>query len=221
MVINEWYMLDNYHEDEGDGADFYSAGTSRGDGGTGLWADERLWVSRNFVDSRCLANGPIRVMFELVYEPFNVNGTSVSEVKRVTLDAGQNLDRYQSTYRSFTRPGQPVTLTGAIGLKKVNGEQKEFNAAHGWLIKWEKMEKNAGNQGLAIIADSSAVEKQVEDKLNQLVLVKLSPQNTISYRAGFCWDKAGQFTSLDAWMKYVDDLSQATQSPIEVTVVGK
>src|SRR4029079_10794958 len=64
LVINDWYLLDNYHEDAGEGADFYSAGSSRGDGGTGLWAAGQLWVSRNFVDSRVLANGPIRVMFE-------------------------------------------------------------------------------------------------------------------------------------------------------------
>ena len=77
MLINDWYMLDNYHEDSGEGADFYSAGLTRGCGGNGLWAGERLWVSRNFVASRVLANGPIRVMFELTYEPFDVNGISV------------------------------------------------------------------------------------------------------------------------------------------------
>ena len=30
MVIDEWYMVDNYHVDTGQGADFYSAGKSRG-----------------------------------------------------------------------------------------------------------------------------------------------------------------------------------------------
>jgi hypothetical protein len=34
MVINDWYMADNYHVDNGEGADFYSAG--RGCGGNGL-----------------------------------------------------------------------------------------------------------------------------------------------------------------------------------------
>src|SRR5262249_10233805 len=88
MVINEWYMVDNHHADAGEGADFYSAGASRGCGGTGIWAADKLWTSKNFVDSRVLANGPIRVVFELVYDPFDVNGTKVSEVKRISLDAG-------------------------------------------------------------------------------------------------------------------------------------
>ena len=221
MVINEWYMADNYHSDEGEGADFYSAGLSRGDGGNGLWAADQLWVSRGFVDSRSLANGPIRVMFELVYEPFNVNGISVSEVKRVTLDAGQNLDHYQSFYKPFTRPGQSVPLTTGIGLKKVKGEKVEFNAERGWLLKWEPMEKNAGQQGLAIIADPKLVEKQAEDKLNQLVIAKVPENNVAAYWAGFCWDKFGGISSADAWKNYVDEFAQGVQSPIEVSVAEK
>jgi uncharacterized protein DUF4861 len=220
LVINDWYLTDNYHADFGEGADFYSAGLSRGDGGSGLWAADQLWVSRNFVKSHVLANGPVRVMFELVYEPFNVNGVSVSEVKRVTLDAGSQFDRYQSTYKPFIRPGQTMPFTAAAGLKKVNGEQVDVNAAHGWLAKWEKMEKNAGNQGLAIIVDPKNFERQAEDKLNLLVLSKLS-NNEASWWAGFCWDKAGQFTTADAWKKHVDEFSQGLSSPIEVSVAAQ
>jgi Domain of unknown function (DUF4861) len=221
MVINEWYMADNYHEDTGEGFDDYSAGLSRGDGGNGLWAADRLWTSRAFVNSRVLANGPLRVMFELTYEPFEVNGISVSEVKRITLDAGQNLDHYQSTYKQFTRPGQTVKLTTGIGLKKVGGEQKDLNAEHGWFAKWEKMEKNAGNQGLAIIFDPKLFEKQTEDKLNQLVLTKVPDNGVASYWAGFCWDKFGSLTDSDSWKKYVDEFAQGLQSPIEVSVALK
>ena len=221
MVIDGWYMSDNYHADNGEGCDDYSAGLSRGCGGNGLWAADRLWVSRNFVHSRVLANGPIRVLFELVYEPFEVNGISVSEVKRVALDAGQNLDHFQSSYQAFTRPERPVTLTAAIGLKKVAGEQTEFNAEHGWLLSWEKMEKLPGNQGVAIIIDPKRVEKQAEDKLNQLLIAKVSAENVSSYWAGFAWEKYGPATTAEAWKKYVDEFAQGLQSPIKVGVSAK
>ena len=53
MVIDEWYMVDNYHSDSGEGYDDYSAGATRGDGGDGLWArTNKLWVSKNFVKLR-------------------------------------------------------------------------------------------------------------------------------------------------------------------------
>jgi hypothetical protein len=217
MVIDEWYMLDNYHEDSGEGFDDYSAGASRGCGGIGLWAADRLWVSKNFIDSRVLANGPIRVMFELVYDTFDVNGVGVSEVKRVTLDAGSQLDHFQSYFKVFSRPERPVTLTAGIGLKKVKGEQITLNQDHGWVAKWEPMEKNAGEQGLAIISDPELVEKQTQDAKNLLLLVK-TPDNVASYWAGFCWDKAGAITTFDAWKKYVDDFAAGRRSPVEVSV---
>jgi Domain of unknown function (DUF4861) len=214
MVIDEWYMVDNYHVDAGDGADFYPAGESRGCGGDGLWAGGSLWVSRNFVDSRVLANGPIRVMFELTYDAFDVNGTPVSEMKRITLDAGSQLDHYESIYqpRSSASP-----LTAAIGLKKVAGQLRELNAGHGWLATWEPMDKKAGQQGLAVIADPQLLEKPAEDARNLLLLTK-APGNEAAYWAGFAWDKAGRFTTFDAWKTYVDEFSQRIRSPIQISI---
>lgn len=213
MVIDQWYMVDNYHVDSGDGADFYSAGATRGCGGNGLWAANTLWVSKNFVDSRVLANGPIRVMFELVYDAFDVNGTKVSEVKRITLDAGSQFDHFQSAYQ----PQSNAALTTAIGLKKVPGELTQLDAAQGWLATWEPVEKNAGQQGLAVIVDPSLLEKQTEDQRNLLMLAK-TPGNVASYWAGFAWDKAGAFTSFDAWKKHVDEFARRVRSPIAISV---
>jgi hypothetical protein len=225
MVINDWYLADHYHEDSGEGADFYSAGASRGCGGNGLWVGDKLWTSYNFVDSRVLANGPIRVVFELDYPPFKVAGASYAEVKRVSLDAGSQLDRFESRYRSFfpefDKPIDREKLFVGVGLKKVTGEKVEFNAAHGWLCKWEPMAKGAGEQGLAIVVDPKRVEKQAEDKLNQLVIIRPPENLKVMYWAGFCWNKAGQITSSDAWKKYVEEFTQGVASPIEVTVVGQ
>jgi pectinesterase len=68
LVINNWYMVDDYHREHGQGGDFYSAGATRGDGGTGIWTGGKLYPSANFRDTRVYAVGPIRLMFELTYE---------------------------------------------------------------------------------------------------------------------------------------------------------
>lgn len=213
LVIDDWYLVDNYHADAGEGGDFYSAGATRGCGGDGLWAADRLWVSQNFVASRVLANGPIRVMFELDYEAFDVNGTRVSEVKRITLDAGSQLDHFQSFYKPL--PG--TILTTGIGLKKVDAEVTEQNAARGWFAVWEPMEKNMGKQGLAVIVDPDLFEKQTSDRDNLLLLVK-TPRNIASYWAGFGWDRAGRFASFNAWKAYIDEFSQRLHSPLEIRI---
>jgi hypothetical protein len=218
MVISDWYLADDYHVDHGEGADFYSAGLSRGCGGSGLWAGDRLWVSRNFVNSNVLANGPIRVLFELEYAPYTYENFSVSEIKRVSLDAGHQFDRYQSRYKPFVVPGRAITLTAAAGLKKVPDETLEVNAAEGWIAKWEKVEKNGGNQGLAIITAPGDFEKHTEDALNQLVITKVDANNTATWWAGFCWDRAGHYPDPEAWKKHVGEYAKGLAAPIQLTV---
>jgi len=221
MVINDWYLSDHYHEDRGEGADFYSAGLSRGCGGNGLWAGGRLWTSRNFVRSRVLANGPILVMFELEYEPFDVNGVSVSETKRITLDAGSQFNHFQSIYKQYMRPGQTRKLVAGIGLKKAVGEQLESMASEGWMLKWEKVARSAGSQGVAVIVPPKQWQKKTQDELNHLVLAELENGDVVSYWAGFAWDKAGRITSAEAWKTYVQEFALCVESRVVVSVSAR
>ena len=213
MVIDDWYMVDNYHSDHGEGCDDYSAGATRGDGGAGLWAEDKLVAPINFTDSRVLANGPIRVLFELDYPAFDANGAKISETLRVSLDAGSQLDHYQAMFKGGTGP-----LMAAVGLKKVSGEQKDFNAELGTLTSWEKMEKIMGMEGVAAIVDPKSLAKQTEDAHNNLLLVKTDANGSLSYWAGFAWDRAGKIANQDAWKKYVSEFAQGVASPIEVSV---
>ena len=205
-------MVDNYHTDLGEGADLYSAGPTRGVGGSGIWANNQLHVATNFVDSRVLTNGPIRVMFELVYEPFDVNGTQVSKVLRVSLDAGSQLNHFQPSYRAQS------PLTVAIGFKKVKDEQRQVNAEQGWVTIWQTVDKNLGMQGLAVVLNPGDVEKLAEDARNNLIVLKPRTSFPLSYWAGFDWDRAGRNTSHEAWKKYVDEFAERLRSPIELTV---
>jgi hypothetical protein len=216
LVINDWYLVDNYHVDTGEGCDDYSAGKSRGCGGTGLWASNILWVSRNFVDCRVLANGPIRVLFELDYASFDVNGMQVSEKKRVTLDAGSQLDHFESFYSGASGP-----LSPAIGFKRVSGNQKEFNGARGWLAIWEPMEKNLGMQGLAAVVSPGSVEALTQDSLNHLLVLKSSAKGKLDYWAGFAWDRAGVVTNAAEWKHYVNNFSEQLASPLVITVSAR
>lgn len=214
MVIDEWYMVDNYHADTGDGCDVYSAGSTRGDGGSGFWSDSTLFAPKNFVMSRVLANGPIRVLFELDYDAFDVNGANVSETVRIALDAGSQLDHYQVYYKS----DNSSPLAPAVGLKKVNSEEKEYAAENGSLTIWEPMDKNMGMQGVAVIVDPKMLAQQAEDKSNNLLVLKPGTNNSFSYWAGFTWDRAGHITTPAAWKKYVANFAQGIQSPIEVCI---
>src|SRR5262249_39227186 len=157
----------------------------------------------NFTDSRVLANGPIRVLFELDYPAFDADGKKITETLRVSLDAGSQMDHYWAMFKGGSEP-----LTAAVGLKKNADEQKDFDAKAGTLTSWQPMEKNLGMQGLGIVVDPKAVVKQAEDAKNNLVIVKTDADGTLSYWAGFAWDRAGKITSQDAWKKYVSEFAQ-------------
>jgi hypothetical protein len=121
-------------------------------------------------------------------------------------------------YKAFTRPGQAVELTPAIGLKKDAGGQVEANAVAGWLVKWEKMEKGAGNLGPALITRPETFVNHTEDALNQLVISKRNEQQAADCRAGFCWGKDPAFSSAAARASHVDVFARSLAAPIRVTV---
>jgi hypothetical protein len=216
LVINDWYMVDDYHHDNGEGGDFYSAGASRGCGGSGVWADGRLYPSANFRGSRTLANGPIRVMFELTYDAWDAKGIRVSEVKRITLDAGQNFDRFESYY---TIAGGTGELKHAIGIKKSADTAKVSSAEAGSLRTWESL-KDAGQLGCAIIVDPGNLVDFSEDSRNCLVVTKLPASGPAVYYAGFGWNRSGDFATVEDWDRYIAEYSRRLRAPLKVTIVA-
>jgi hypothetical protein len=216
LVVNNWYLVDDYHRDLGEGADFYSAGRSRGVGGNAPWVNGRLWPSSNFRGSRVLANGPIRLIFELTYAAWNVNGQSVTETKRITLDAGHHFNRFETRYRSAA----PLPAQHAIGIKKAAGAAFASSREGGWMTSWEAI-KNNGNLGLAVVvADPAGVTEVTEDDLNRLIVANLQKDGTAVYYAGSAWDRGGHIANAEAWSARVATVVRRVRQPVDVTVTA-
>ena len=222
LIVDRWYNKghDHYHHDEGEGMDMYQTGASRGCGGTGIWDGRQLYVSRNYKTWKVIANGPIRAIFELGYETWSAGGSTVSEVKRFTIDAGQNLDRIDST---FTAEVGPKNLTIGIGLNKDSGDKGQDtvatvsrNQAEGWLSQWE-VEKTNGAIGEGIIVPAD-VAGFAEDSANRLVLAKAVSGQPLRYYVGAGWSKAGEFTTKEAWEAYVAAFAARLRAPLKVTL---
>ena len=216
LVVNDWYMVDDYHHDGGEGADFYSAGKSRGDGGSGVWKDGRLYVSRNFRQSRVVAAGPIRLVFELTYEAWDAGGTRVSEVKRVTLDAGSRFNRFESFY---TVDGG-AAVAHAAGLRKVAGAALQVEKAAGTIRSWEPIKGDNGSLGLALVVDPASLADVVEADGNVLAVGKASASRPAVHWAGSAWDRAGEVKSVEEWDRAVADLAERVRSPLKVEVIA-
>jgi Domain of unknown function (DUF4861) len=222
LVVDRWYNKghDHYHHDEGEGMDMYNVGTSRGAGGTGVWDGKQLYAGRNYKTWKVIANGPIRAIFELTYEPWTAGGAIVSEVKRFTVDAGHNFDRIEST---FVAEVGSKTLTVAVGLNRNSGDKGQDtvatvtkNDAEGWLSQWE-VQKSNGSLGEGIIMPAG-FDAFAEDSVNQLVLAHATSGQALRYYVGAGWSKAGEFTNRESWDAYVAAFAARIKSPIKITL---
>jgi pectinesterase len=225
LIVDRWYNKghNHYHVDEGEGMDMYQTGRSRGCGGTGIWDGQKLSVGRNYRTWKVLANGPIRAIFELTFDPWEAgNGVKVSEVKRFTVDAGHNLDQIDST---FTVEGGSPEITVGIGVNKNSGDRGQDVKAtvassreNGWFAQWE-VEKTNGSLGEAIVVAPDALRGFTEDANNQLVLVKAVSGQPLRHYVGAGWTKSGDFSSQEDWNAYVAAAAQRAQSPIKIAKI--
>jgi hypothetical protein len=233
FMIDRWYGKDHnaLHTDTGEGLDMYETGAARGDGGIGIWDGKALHVSRNFRAWKILANGPIRAVFEIGYEPWDAgNGVMVSETKRFTVDAGHNLDQVVSTL-TFSGADE---LTAGIGLTehtfKNDGARitPTQNADNLWESLWE-VYPHSGELGTGVIlAPGTSFEGFAQSKNNvpaaktlrpdDLMLVKVKSGVPLTYYIGAGWDQSKQFSGNADWTAYLSDWAQRLRSPVKVAI---
>ena len=212
LVVNDWYMTDNYHQDFGEGADFYAVGKSRGCGGIGVWAGGKLSVSKNFTQSRVLANGPIRLVFELTYAPWDAGSARVAETKRVILDAGTQFNRFESTFT-----GQKGALSAGIGIAKHPGSVVKVEAHGGSMRTWEPLDGGkAGNLGCAVVLPAGVRMEEHHGDLEYLVVTGVPANGRLVYYAGSGWDRAGRILDAAAWAAEVHSLAARIAAPVKI-----
>jgi Domain of unknown function (DUF4861) len=221
-IVDRWYNKghDHYHHDEGEGMDMYGVSGSRGCGGIGVWDGSNLYVSGNYKTARVLANGPVRAIFELIYDTWTADGVFVSEIKRFTVDAGHNLDCIEST---FAATGKAPELTVAIGLNKSPSDKKQEPvitltpaAAAGSLAQWIAQKTNGSLGTAVVLVDPASFVGFAEDARNSLLVAKIAPGRPLRYLVGAGWDRSGQFADQAAWLAYVAAESARARAPITV-----
>jgi hypothetical protein len=219
LIVEKWYAAGDYHNDHGEGADFYKVGPTLGCGGVGIWDGEKVHVSGNFLRYDILANGPIRTVFELRFRPYTVNGTVMSEVKRITLDAGHNLNKVESTFRSYGKGGKDIEFV--VGIVKRKGVSPAQHRNAGTLRTWEPItskRKSQGNQGCAVLIDPSYLVKFAESETDHLVVAKAKSRRAATFYTGSCWDKSADFSGVEDWDAYLSEWSQRIVSPLKLSI---
>lgn len=226
LIVNAWYRRDaegqrtnnpelSYHKDAGQGLDSYEVGKSRGCGGTGLWTNGQLSVSKNYVSARILAAGPIRFRFRLRYAPWTVGGIEVSEEKIVTLDAGSHLNRIESTFLFSGAPAAGKHAPRwAAGLAMHSGAHVTTAEGGGIVSVWEPLTDHAaGMDGTAILLEPEQRAETIQAAGNVLVLPRTATGTGVTYYAGAAWSK-GDIPDEAAWSQYLQAFRDRLKAPL-------
>lgn len=182
LVVNQMYGTMKFFNTNGPSQDDFKVGkTTRGCGGLGIWSDGKLHVSKNYRTWKVITTGPIRSEFEVTYDAWDAgNGRMVSETKRISIDAGSNMSRVQSTFSSddkspldlgiglAERPGDNVFVSD--GAPEIDSWENDTakglvvqNQSAGWMTYWQPQDFAKGVIGTAIVLPEDNVETFTND----------------------------------------------------------
>ena len=155
-------------------------------------------------------------MFELTYAPWDANGRQVSEVKRVSLDLGSNLSRFECRYAAGN---PPVTVAAGLVMHSATSILAHDD---NWASLWEKFSEGEGPGfipvGLVWSAASGGQFKQAEH--HALVVSELQAGQPFVYYAGAGWSKGPDFPDAATWNAYLKAFAARLNSPLHVTLTG-
>lgn len=214
LVIDEWYAKSDYHHNYGDGMDCYKVGRTLGGGASVPMVEGKFWpMEHNYATCQTLDNGPIRTSVKLVYVPWDVNGTAVSLVKTITLDANQRFNRMENLYE-----GAFEELPIAAGF--VRHDVKGTESGENWLAMVEavsdsKQPEVDGDIYQAVVLPGAVFNA---DLLGHSLAVKpVKSGEKMTYYSASGWSQGG-VENMEDWIETIKEQVAMIESPLEVTI---
>lgn len=222
-VVNERYVNElqrgkSYHIDHGDGMDVYDVGPSLGGGAAApIGRDGRLIYPNCFSEWEILDNGPLRTTLRLKFE---YGGGE--EVRVITLDAGNPLNRTTVIYNGFDADSVAAGIVVHKPFEDANVLYDNYIA-----VADPTQKPNSGNGMIYIGIVNPAKEARsrfmpIETPAGQIVghAVSMMPYisgTPLTYYWGSCWSK-GRIMTLDQWESVLYDANRRLLNPLAISV---
>ena len=214
MVINERYKRGRYHENLGDGMDYYHVGLTLGAGNIAPYLNDSIYYSRNYVRWKILDNGPLRTTFQLEYDDWDVAGKQVKATKTISLDAGSQLNKVQALYTY----SDTSSLAIAVGIiKRKDPGTLLFDEKEGIMGYWEPEMGDYGITGVGCVFITNPTQMKLTNQ--QLLTISPSVKNKpFIYYTGAAWNKAETITSADQWFAYLHQFKNHLNNPLLISL---
>lgn len=192
-ILRRWYAKDaaggSYHEDDGEGCDFYAVGKHRGVGGIGLWVADSLVVPEpyeSFVIDYCT---PDSLRFTVVYPAIEIPQDSVVLTETISMKQGSYY--YRACVTARTASGRGVTL--AAGLTAFGAPEIRRSEAHASLNLIETVESIGEKVGSSLVAEKACFRGFATFGSDELVLLDLPAGASAQFFAGAAWSRDSRF----------------------------
>jgi hypothetical protein len=214
MVINERYKRGKYHEDLGDGMDYYHVGFTLGAGNIAPMIKDSIYYDGTYARYKVLDNGPLRTSFQLEYNEWNAAGMKLRATKTITLDAGTHFNKVEVVYSGDTMASLPLVV--GIIKRKEQGTML-LDELNGAMAYWEPLHGPDGITGVGsfLLEPAAAVKVTATQLLMQTSTPKGKP---IVYYTGAAWNKAGVFTNASTWVSHVQLTKAKIMQPLQVGI---
>ena len=214
MVINERYKRGKYHENQGDGMDYYHVGLTLGAGNIAPMIKDSIYYDGTYARYKVLDNGPLRTSFQLEYNEWNAAGMKLRATKTITLDAGTHFNKVEVAYAGDTMAALPLVV--GIIKRKEQGTML-LDELNGTMAYWEPLHGEDGITGVGsfLLEPATAIKVTATQLLMQTSTSKAKP---FVYYTGAAWNKAGVFTDAAAWFSHVQLSKEKLLQPLQVEI---
>jgi hypothetical protein len=218
LIINKWYKSGDYHNDHGEGLDFYSVGMTLGAGDIAPFANGKIVYPNHYRRFFVLDNGPLRSSFRLEFDAFDVEGKAITLSKTYSLDAGSQLNK---VVVQVTDPAERklAMVVGLVTSHAQNGN-KYMGTSSGISYYWHKTNPKNGTIGVAALV-AGEFDKTFEGEGQLLNQLSISNNQPIVYYNGGVWDKQGSISSEQEWIHYLQQFKAKLAEPVKVVISKK
>lgn len=214
LVINTRYKGDKYHVDNGDGMDYYHVGHTLGAGNIAPIVKDEVIYSKNYHRYKVLDNGPLRTSFILEYDAWKVDGIDVTATKKVTIDAGSQMNKIEVNY-DFAGKDSLSLVVGIIKRPQQGSmllDEKEAITAY-----WEPQHGEDGTTGVGVILATPVTGTSItKDQI--LTHTTYKKGQSFVYYMGAAWDKGGEIKDSGKWFSYLRGFKNQQKNALKVKI---
>lgn len=217
LIIDKWYKNDlsgvaSYHQDHGEGLDFYKVGRTLGLGMTAPVYADSLCLGKNFTSAEVLDNGPLRITFKLGYDSYKAGEKSVSETRVISLDAYNQLNKVICVFEADT-----TELTLATGIVTIKDTPEVVYGDNSGIIAYEVPADSLNGTIFTGVINPKGFGSIKSSYGHYIGFNSYVPGTEYTYYSGAGWSKS-DFADFDEWTNYLKKQKDKIDNPLKIMV---